>query len=65
VALKVFDRESIKHKRKMHEIVREQDILWRMNHPNIIKVHAFWTDQSSVRILLLCVDDVPYTRMIV
>ncbi len=57
-AMKIGDKDRVSHLKKGHELKREEAILRRCNHPNIVKlVEAFRDDQSIYLVLEHCESD--------
>lgn len=52
VALKVVDRYRAGKLKKTNDLIMEKHCLLRMNHPNIIKMYAHFTDTLNVWVVL-------------
>ncbi|CDW90232.1 protein serine threonine kinase [Stylonychia lemnae] len=51
-AIKVIQKSRVEKLDKVHEIQNEKNLLSKISHPNIVKLHSTFTDQKNVYMVL-------------
>jgi len=52
VAIKVFDKEAVRRSGTVEQVKREVDVMRRLRHPNVVRLHEVMATRSSIFFLM-------------